>query len=202
MSSPGPARGRRRWVALALAASFILPFVLGHLAYQRGWFGGGVTNKGDLLMPPLAVHELALTGEGGEPADLGGHWWLVYVVPDVCDAACQQSWQALPSMQAGMGRERGRVGILLVTGEHSAPIPEALSRLPVVRHVRGDTRQVAARMGAAGVPAPAIGRWFIMDPMGWIMLSYLPPPASAAAILKAQDVLDDLQKLLKVSRIG
>ncbi len=201
-SSVAPARRSARWVMLALALSFILPFVLGHLAYERGWFGGGVTNKGDLLMPPLAVRDLALTDAGGPVAGLDGRWWIVYVVPAVCDAACQQSWQALPSMEAGLGRERGRVGLLLVVSPDSAPVPEALRNLAVVRQVTGDAQRLAGRLGMAGVPAPAIGRWFIMDPMGWIMLSYLPPAASDAAILKAQDVLDDLQKLLKVSRIG
>ncbi len=201
-SSVSPARRSSRWVILALALSFILPFVFGHLAYERGWFGGGVTNKGELITPPLAVRDLALSDAGGAAADLSGRWWIVYVVPDVCDAACQQSWQALPSMHAGLGRERGRVGVLLVTSADSAPVPEVLRRLPAVRQVSAERSLLAARLGSAGVPAPAIGRWFIMDPMGWIMLTYLPPPASDAAILKAQDVLDDLQKLLKVSRIG
>lgn len=201
-SSVAPARRHQRWVILALVASFIVPFVIGHFAYERGWFGGGVTNKGDLLMPPLAVRDLGLTSPAGDASGLDGRWWIVYIVPEVCDAACQQSWQALPSMQAGLGRERGRVGVLLVSGEHSATVPEALRSLPVVRQMSGDLRLLAARLGTAGVKAPVIGRWFIMDPMGWIMLSYQPPAASDAAILKAQDLLDDLQKLLKVSRIG
>lgn len=201
-SSVVPVRRHQRWVMLALMASFILPFALGHFAYQRGWFGGGATNKGELLMPPLAAADLALTDPTGAASGLDGRWWIVYVVPETCDAACQQSWQALPSMQAGLGRERGRVGVLLVVTANSAPVPEALSRLPVVRQVSGDLGRLTTRLEAAGVPTPVIGRWFIMDPMGWIMLSYQPPAASDAAILKAQDVLDDLQKLLKVSRIG
>ncbi|MEL0027384.1 MAG: hypothetical protein VW625_01760 [Perlucidibaca sp.] len=202
MTADRRGKGRGPWVLLVLALSFVLPFVLGQMAYERGWFSGGATNKGELISPPLAARELALTGADGAQADLAGHWWLVYVVPEVCDAACQQSWQALPSMRAGLGRERDRVGILLIRGARSAPIPETLALLPEVREVSGDVGRLAERMVSAGVPAPAVGRWFIMDPMGWVMLSYLPPPASDAAILRAQDVLDDLQKLLKVSRIG
>lgn len=203
MSSVQMVSGRsRRWVVLALALSFVVPFALGHLAYERGWFKGGATNKGELLAPPLALADLDLREAGGEPAVTDGKWWIVYAVPEVCDAACQQSWSALPSMQAGLGRERGRVGVLLISGDRSAPVPEALRRLSVVRAVHGDIGRLARYLGDAGVASPVIGRWYLMDPMGWIMLHYLPPPASEAAILKAQDVLDDLQKLLKVSRIG
>lgn len=195
--------GKRKsgWILLALFASFVLPFILGDMAYSRGWFSGGETNKGSLLTPPLAVADLALQEAGGRPVTLAGRWWIVYVVPAVCDAACQQTWLALPGMHRGLGRERDRVGVLLISSERSAAVPEVLLRMPDVRFARTSEARLVRflRGGPAGEGA---GKWYVMDPMGWFVLAYEPAATGRDSVLRAQDVLDDLQKLLKVSRIG
>lgn len=180
---------RRRWVVLALVFSFILPFVLGQMAYDRGWFSGGATNKGRLLSPPLAMSELVTLG----PA-LQGRWWLMYIEPRQCDRACRQSHEALPRLQAGLGRDRDRVGLLVLSPEGS----ERLSWPSDVRHQAvADVAALDRRLGR-----DAGGGWYLVDPMGWVILDYAPPATFKAALARAQDVLDDLHKLLKVSRIG
>lgn len=188
----GPRRSGR-WVLLAMLASVVLPLWLGQVAYDRGWFSGGQTNKGELLTPPLAMTGWLAPGVPSQDMDLGARWWIAYVVPDECDAACRNSWEALPRMQAGLGRYRERVGVLLISSRHSVSVPDAVRDNPDVRIVHGEL---------ALTDPDARGRWHIMDPMGWIMLRYTPPADPHAAILAAQDLLDDLQKLLKVSRIG
>lgn len=157
---------RRRAVILGLAASFLLPFVFGSLAYERGWFRGGVTNHGKLIQPPLALSALARPPVL-EPAQQG-RWLLIQVDAADCDATCAHGHETLRRLQAGLGRERERVAVLAL------PADDAL----------------------------AAGHWYIADPRGWIMLRYDMPVDAAQVLPRVQDVLDDLNKLLKVSRIG
>lgn len=187
--SPQAKPARRRWVVVVLVFSFVLPFVLGQLAYDLGWFSGGATNKGTLLSPPLALSELVAP----EPP-LQGRWWLVYVEPRQCDQACRQSHEALPRLQAGLGRDRDRVGLLVLAldGSERQAWPDDVRHLVVP-----DVAALDRRLGR-----DAAGGWYLADPMGWIILDYAAPVSFKAALARAQDVLDDLHKLLKVSRIG
>lgn len=149
-----------RWVPLALAASFLLPFLLGSLAYQQGWFAGGRTNKGELLTPPVALDKAAV-GEARQ-------WRLIQVEGPECAESCLIARDTLRRLQETLGRDRDRVSFL---------------RLPAGPQLQAD-------------------RWYIADPMGWVMLRYEAPRTPEEALRRAQDVLDDLHKLLKVSRIG
>lgn len=194
-----PTARRNRWLLLGFLASFILPIVIGQMAYDGAWFSGGQTNKGDLLTPPMSRDGLAWQQHHAEGPELSSRWWVVYALPARCDAACEQSLQALPRLHESIGRERERLGILLVLapGQTVPPswLPETLSAAAFVQWV-------SAPATPQGSAALADDSWYVMDPMGWLMLRYVIPADEAPAILRAQDLLDDLTKLLKVSRIG
>lgn len=189
-----PVARRNRWLLVGFLATFIVPIVVGQLAYDGSWFRGGQTNKGELISPPL--NHSALGWKSDHSESLAGRWWVVYVLPEQCLQACQQSLQALPRMHESIGRERERLGILLVlpAGQVALPswLPPALKEADYVHWVTSTSTASAL----------ADAHWYVMDPMGWIMLRYAIPSLEAEAILRAQDVLDDLTKLLKVSRIG
>jgi len=187
-------KGSARWVALALLLSFTLPFVVGQLAYDRHWIGGGATNKGELLSPPV---DLRTQFNVDQQADLKGRWWLSYILPASCDASCIQTLQTLPRLQATLGRERSRVGLLLVRTEVSARVklPPASADIKVMSLSQ---HQVTATT----LSDPEASPWLIMDPLGWVMLRYQSPVTHAESLLSAQLLLDDLKKLLKASRIG
>lgn len=187
-------KGSARWVVVALLLSFTLPFVIGQLAYDRHWVGGGATNKGELLTPPIELRKhFAVT----QQEDLKDRWWVSYVLPATCDAYCEQTLQALPRLQETLGRERSRVGLLLIRTEASAEVllPPASSE---IRIMSLSQRQLAE----TGLSGTASSPWLIMDPLGWVMLRYQPPETLAESLVRAQLLLDDLQKLLKASRIG
>lgn len=205
-TSVKPVARRNRWLLLAFLASFIVPIAIGQLAYDGGWFRGGQTNHGELISPPLARETLAwqlrkpvisATTMDVVPA-LAARWWVVYPLPEQCNLACEQSLHALPRMHESIGRERERLGVLLVlpAGQSTPPswLPTEFANAPYVQWVSASA--------SAGVTVLNSDTWYVMDPMGWIMLRYAIPSEEAAAILRAQDVLDDLVKLLKVSRIG
>lgn len=187
-------KGSSRWVVLALLASFTVPFLIGQLAYERQWIGGGATNKGQLISPPIALREQLLLVD---QAVLNGRWWLSYVVPKSCQADCLQSLETLTRMQATLGRERDRVGLLLIQSQSqpSIALPEASKHV----HIATVSEQALQTLGlVAATRSP----WLIMDPQGWVMLRYEPALTNSEALTQAQNVLDDLKKLLKASRIG
>ncbi|MEO6698628.1 MAG: hypothetical protein ABIR53_03550 [Paraperlucidibaca sp.] len=194
-----PVARRNRWLLLGFLASFIVPIVIGQLAYDGSWFRGGQTNKGELISPPIARDGLAWQlGNVAAPA-LDVRWWVVYALPEQCLQACEQSLQALPRMHESIGRERERLGILLVLPAGQTSLP---SWLPVTLTQADYVQWVSASDASITTPLLANDSWYVMDPMGWIMLRYAIPTEEAPAILRAQDLLDDLAKLLKVSRIG
>lgn len=187
-------KGSSRWVVLALLLSFTLPFVVGQLAYDRHWIGGAATNNGDLLNPPVALRKQF---SAAHQQALNGRWWLSYVLPAECDAGCVQTLQTLPRLQATLGRERSRVGLLLVKTEQSAAIelPATSSDIKVIEMAQH-------QLAATGLSNAGVSPWLIMDPLGWVMLRYQPPITQSDSLLRAQLLLDDLKKLLKASQIG
>lgn len=206
-NAPRPEQARRnRLTLLLLALSFVLPFVVGHLAYTQGWYAGGATNKGDLLTPPAALADLQLQANGRavDRAFLNHRWQLVYALPAQCQQACRNSLFQMRQARRAMGAEADRIGLLLV--QTQAPDAATASLLGqqfsdmVV--VQGGAPALDRALAAAAPQASQAGRVYIMDPLGYIMLSYAPVADEKQSVVKTQDLLDDLKKLLKASQIG
>lgn len=198
---------RNRLVLLALLASFIIPFTVGDLAYRWGWYAGGKTNKGRLLQPPLAVAALAARAADGRALDVAytrGHWWLLYIVPPACEQACRNRLYQMRQIPRALGRDGARLQPLLLETAPASAATEALlaQEFAGFRRVQAGAAQVDAALRAAAPQAHEAGLLYVMDPMGWIMLSYPPEADEKTSLIRAEDVLDDLRKLLKNSRIG
>lgn len=204
-----PAQVRRnRWVLILLLLSFVLPFVVGHLAYFQGWFRGlPTTNKGQLLSPPAAFADLHLRGLDGRPLAQGfldHHWWLVYVLPAECDAACHNRLYQMRQVRRAVGADADRLNLVVVQTQVPAAATATLlqSQFPDLLRAAGQAADINTALAASGAGAAGAGRLYVMDPLGYIMLSYAPQADEKASIVKAQDVLDDLMNLLKASQIG
>lgn len=213
MSAPTPAPAtpavarKNRILLLLLAASFVVPFLVGDLAYRLGWYEGGRTNKGQLIDPPVAFASLALRDDGGKALGAGfadKHWWLLYVVPADCAEACRNRLFQMRQVRKALGRESERLRQAVVVTGPLAPATEALLQQEFAgfQRLRGDAVSVDAAFAPVRPAASAAGELYIMDPMGWLMLSYPPEADEKRSVEKAEDVLMDLRKLLKASRIG
>lgn len=205
-ASPELAR-KNRLLLLVLAASFILPFLAGDLAYRMGWYQGGQTNKGRLIDPPLAFASLGLQDAAGRPLDAafaGRTWWLFYVLPADCESACRNRLYQMRQVRRALGKEGERLRQVVVVAAPLAPATEALLQKEFGDFVRvhGQAARIDAAMVQATPGGSAAGELYIMDPMGWLMLAYAPEPDEKRSVEKAEDVLRDLRKLLKASRIG
>ena len=113
-------------------------------------------------------------------AKLGETWWLWVVAPGDCEGDCAAALHQLRQLHVLLNKDADRVQRALVTG--SAAVPEVVGEYPRLIHLRADLRPLTEGI-------------YIVDPIGNLVLHY---PYSDAG----SPVLEDLKRLLKLSRIG
>lgn len=198
---------RNRLILLLVVASFMVPMIAGHLAYTQRWYEGGKTNKGQLVHPPVAFAGLAARDTSGQPlaaAATRGKWWLVYVMPSSCDQACRNRLFQMRQIRRATGKEADRIRQVIVQTRPVTAETDALiaREFPDFLRVQADAAVVDRTFAPFAAGASGLGKLYIMDPMGWMMLAYAPEADEKTSIVTAEDVLKDLMKLLKDSRIG
>lgn len=207
LPTPVATARKNRLLLLLLLASFVLPFVVGDLAYRLGWYEGAQTNKGRLIDPPAPFADFRAMDASGKPLDAGfadKHWWVLYVVPADCEAACRNRLFQMRQVRKALGKDGERLRQVLV---FTGPVPASLTALldqefSGFLRVSAPAAAVDAALARATPAASRDGQLYIMDPMGWLMLAYAPEADEKASVVKAEDILQDLKKLLKASRIG
>lgn len=198
---------KNRILLILLLASFVLPFVLGDLAYKHGWYAGGKTNRGELMTPPVAFASLSVrdgTGATLAADATKGKWWLVYALPAQCESACRNRLFQMRQTAVALGKEADRMRqLIVVTAPVSTDTAAFMAReFPGFLQVHAEAAVVDAAFSRVTPHASTAGNLYVMDPMGWMMLFYVPEEDEKSSIIKAEDILIDLKKLLKDSRIG
>lgn len=198
-------QAKNRRIFLLLLAFFITPTLLGYLAYFGGWIDSSNTvNKGTLITPPIAIESLNLQLDDGKlfaQPTLRGKWWLLYQLPQTCEQSCINSLLQIRQVRLALGKNTERVSrVLIVESGSLSSNPELAGH---IKSEHGDALMLAPseEILAKNTPLES-GVIYIVDPLGNIILSYPGYKDAEEAILKAKLILKDLNKLLKVSRIG
>ena len=193
----GIVRGRQRRARLVLVGLFALFFVpiLGALTLvivAPGWLPFGQVNHGELVQPPQAAGL-----DGVEPLDDGAPpggdpeavWTLVLVSDGSCPSACLEGLVVMRQARLALGKDAGRVARWwLVTAAPDARTVAAVRRdHPGLRVGRIDRGGPLARSGAGAVQ--------LVDPAGLLILRFPEDP-------DASELLEDLKRLLKISKQG
>lgn len=172
-------------ILFIVAIVFALPIMAAKLMLQQHWYQGGVTNKGHLLQPPVTVSDLAQVET----------WQLVYTFPSVCDDLCKGALFNLRQVPQAAGANRTRLNsVVFVTdkNELQSPLLQGLELRIIDDVIQQKFTQL--EYGLTTI--------YIADPHGNMMMAY-PLVAGKQAILdQGKDVLRDLKRLLKVSKIG
>jgi cytochrome oxidase Cu insertion factor (SCO1/SenC/PrrC family) len=198
-----PAVVRRRRLLLVLLGVVFLgpPLVAAYMYYAGIGTPQGRVNVGTLIDPARPLPMVALpTPDGGAtaPEFLRGRWSLVYVGDGACDAACRQAIDDLRATRLAMDRDAARIQRVFL--HEGAVADRAWLEGPqhglVVARLDGDAGAALRDAFPAG-DAPLAGRGlvYVVDPHGNLMMSYATP-------LEKRGVVKDLEKLLKLSRIG
>ena len=172
-------------------AVFVLPVLLAKLALDNGWFNQAATNKGQLISPPLDVS--SIDTRQPEPK-----WKLVYVLPETCNQACENALYSIIQVRSALGKHSDRAEVLVITHENSDSEQHAvLKQNQNVRLLTTDlnsVKQIFKDNIREGI--------FIADTLNNVILRYSLQVDPKIAILDSRDILSDMRKVLKLSRIG
>ncbi len=175
---------------LIIFAVFVLPVLLAKLALDGNWFERGATNRGELLQPVVSLTPML--------AEQAPNWRVMYVVPAMCNTECENAMYAIQQVWVALGKEsdRAKPAVFLTPDSDSA----ATAMLAEYAHI--ETLSVNAAQATTLNNSELANHVFIVDTQGNAMLRYPVYALRQDAVMGSRDVLADLRKLLKLSRIG
>ena len=176
---------------LLIAAVFFGPlFGAAWLYYQGGALQPDErANHGALLEPVVSLHDVV-----PESALLENRaWLLLYADDDVCGDSCRNALYTLRQSRLMLGKEMDRVQRVFLHGDER---PDTL--LNADEHKGLITLQDAALRAVLDNKKPgtlAAGGYYLIDPHGNLVLYFSPD-------INPRDMVDDIKRLLRLSRIG
>ena len=159
----------------------------------------GRTNHGELIEPvvplPSGVRLSTPEGEPFERETLAGKWTLVFLADAECNEDCEARLRDMRQIRLALGEGSLSVERLLVLMEPQAAdlgaaLGDQFDGMRVALAGPGGAGQLLQSLGEG---AHAIGRIYILDPMGNLMMRY-------AVDAPADDTLKDMERLLKASK--
>jgi hypothetical protein len=134
-----------------------------------------------LVEPYITLEQL------GQPSPLDEKGWqLAYVLPPDCQKKCQQQIHLMQQSHIALGKYQERVVPVIWTSEEANDVDQSI---------------VVMQMNDALSSRVKAGQMLIVDPLGQLVMSYT-PEANEDLVRLSKDVLADLRKLLKLSRVG
>ncbi|MGM0481936.1 MAG: hypothetical protein ACQEQZ_08395 [Pseudomonadota bacterium] len=175
---------RSRRTLLIVLVAFLLPVIVAWIILDQHWYQAG-TNKGTLLANPISLPETDALPEG---------WKLAYIAPQQCDSSCQSALYVMNQIDVALGKDTDRVTPVVLAAS-SPDATKAHTKNFTINHTRAP--QLVAELDE--LPTDSL---FIVDPLNNVMLYYPTHANREEMILEGKNVLADLRKLLKLSRIG
>ena len=183
--------GRLQLVLIALV--FFGPLFLAAGMYFTGasFQPAGRTNNGDLLQPAIPIaDELP---DSSLLDNIGGRWLLIYSNSGACEDACNRALYILRQSRLTLGNDMDRLGRVLLRGE-SAPDTvvageDYAGTIILIDDALGEWLQDKRPEAAAS------GGYFLVDPLGNLVM-YFSPEIDPGAMI------EDIEHLLELSRIG
>jgi cytochrome oxidase Cu insertion factor (SCO1/SenC/PrrC family) len=171
----------------------VAPFVLAWLAYLY-WQPEGRMNHGDLIKPrQLSDAPLpSLTGEPFRLETLRGKWVLIHADSGACAEACRRQLYYMRQVRLAQGANRDRIARVWLLTDDTSPAADLAPLYEGVEVVRAKGSRLVAELPA---PRDLTDHVYVIDPLGNLMLRFPRNP-------DPKRMVKDLQRLLKVSRIG
>jgi len=181
-----------------LLSSFIIPAIAAYIYFFYGNKPSS-NNNGELITPVIDITTLKLSNNTGELISrdkLTPKWRMYYFAPSSCNKDCQLSLYNMRQINIALGKNRDRVQHVIVhldkaNGEFSQLIskehPEA-----ILLHTKIENISALSDAEANAVDTQSI---YLVDPLGNIMMKF-------HKNISPKLMLKDINKLLKVSRIG
>jgi len=219
MTNTNPAAGSRMIllligaipVTMILAATWLWFFVARGDLDLVGVLG--TANRGALVQPPRQLDDHSLRTGSGEPLTVANSdsRWTMIIPSDGgrCDAACEQRLYETRQIHLAMGKEFNRLRRMYISDHGAAstelsaqtlsdgrPAPNIGNFAAFLATEHGDLQAVTLSAESFRALFPELaedaGTWYLVDPAGWVMMSYNKK-------VSYKDVISDLKFLLKNS---
>lgn len=193
---------RTRVTLLFLLALLVAPVLFVQYALYQGWFEDAerTTNHGERMQPPVGLIQLnpapdsILLTEGL----LADAWWVLYIVPESCDAACERGLHQWAQVTEQLNLSRPVERLLIEPYERASVVAETLDGMDPVFTLSVSPAAVNASLSEwTGSSQSAIdaGYFYLMNPQGSLMMNYPPMADDEASVMRLRE---DLGKLLRV----
>ncbi len=194
-------KGRLKlWGLIVIAAA---PLVVASIMYF-GHIGvpSDTTNHGTLILPPLQaedwkLREVQLTDPGFIQYDGKSKWVMLVVGSGDCSARCEEALYLTRQINVALGKEVDRVTRLLMVPEGTAGLEKALQGHESLVNQKFEQEEFEGLQQALKDYDISLQGYdiLLMDPLGNVMMHYTDTHSG-------KDILEDLKRLLKVSKIG
>ena len=175
---------------LLIASVFFGPLAVATWMYYGGHFQPeGRTNHGALLNPIVSIAELL--PESAARSD--GYWALIYSNLGECTERCEDALYTIGQSQKMLGKEMDRLMRVFLHGESSPDTVFLADEHAGLMALRDD--QLLALLNKKKPHELAAGGYFLMDPLGNLVMYFAPDIAPI-------NMVGDIKHLLKLSRIG
>jgi hypothetical protein len=193
-------RARNLRTLALLGGLFLLPLALAFCTYYgSAWRPMGQVNHGTLVSPPRPLPSVTLSQilppplPGAAVAPLFHEQWsLVYIGGGECAQSCREALFVMRSARLALNTDMGRVAQVFLADGACCEAALLAREFPGVRVLDA---QAAPALLANFPAANREHTLFVVDPLGNLMMSY-------DARQNSRGLLEDLQKLLRLSHIG
>jgi SCO1/SenC len=191
--APDSGRRRGRRLAVTILAVCAAPFVAAWFAYfvwqpQSRMNYGELIESHPLMDPELHRHD----GAPFRLSQLRGKWVLLQLDSGACPEACRIKLLYMRQLRLAQGKEMERIERVWLVTDRAAPDPSLLRDYEGAYVVRAVGSPILSEFPATRSANEHI---YIVDPLGNLMLRFPKDPEPGR-------MLQDLARLLKVSRIG
>lgn len=189
---------RKNTTLWILLGSFIVPMIV---AYVYFFYGDrpSVSSNGVLINPVVDIETLGLSDETGNLLDrdtLTPKWRIYTFVDSSCDTNCQQKLFNMRQINVALGKNRQRLQHVIVhltsPDSNFTQLIETEHQEAIRLYAKDEAIKVLANNPAEKTNQQAL---YLVDPLGNIMMKF-------STDLTAKLILKDINKLLKISRIG
>jgi cytochrome oxidase Cu insertion factor (SCO1/SenC/PrrC family) len=185
---------------LLLLAVFALPVVVATLMYVTGWKPSSTANHGELIQPARFIEEVSMQSIDTKPvkfSELRGKWTMVYFDTSECPEECVKQLYNMRQTHISQGKEQDRIQRIFILTDARAveSLKTKLADYPgmlVWTAERSALNKLTQDFGIEATKTSGQGYIYLLDPMGNLMMRYL-PGIDPAGMRK------DLVRLLKYS---
>jgi len=185
-------RKSSRGPLLFIALVFFGPLIVAAWMYYGGHFAQPTSSNNGALLEPIT--NLAEAVPGTEVLERGkGSWLLVYPNAAACEESCQEALYTMRQSRLMLGKEQGRVVRVFLHGD-TPPDTVFIAN----EHQGLITTQAADLSSLLTTKRPTElpdGGYYLVDPLGNLVMYFRPD-------MDPSEMVDDIKRLLKLSRIG